>query len=93
MNNRENLLRMVSGNGNRRIQMYFLGIGNQGRVLSIDETEVNKLTGDEEDLFLFGTSPDVRDDVLRESPCLVRQPDGKIIARNEGKGGPVYFVE
>ena len=98
MNKREQLLRIVSGDsGRERIVRLRFGRDILGEVLDdlfVDSSEVEALLDDgQEDLFLFGTRPETRDSVLRDSPCLVRQPDGRFQAQNTDKRGPVFLVD
>lgn len=43
--------------------------------------------------FVFGCRPEFRDEVLRDSPCLVRQSDGRFKAVNTDKQGVAYLID
>ena len=95
MNDREKLIRMIGGGGSGRVRVIPLRFGDDESPdeIFVDSTEADKLLGEgQEDLFLLGVRPESREEVLRDSPCLVRQADGTFKAVNIGKGGPVYLV-
>lgn len=94
MKDREKLIRMIGGDsGRERIIRLRFGEDESPDEIFVDSSEADKLLGDgQEDLFLFGVRPETREAVLRDSPCLVRQADGRFKAVNIGKGGPVYLI-
>ena len=85
---------MVRGKS-RRVRIYGMRFGeNPSPDILVDEGELDKITPEgQEGLVLFGCRPELRDKVLRESPCLVRQEDGRFLAVNTDKQGPAYIVE
>lgn len=100
-NNRQKLLSMVRGESGR-VPLWRIDFGeNPPREPEfIDEDEVEKLFGDDhtegdrvEYQLLFGCPDEDRERVLRENPCLVRQPDGRFVAVNPEKTGQVYLIE
>lgn len=94
MTDRERLIQMISGDRSRG-RVIPLRFGEDiSDEFDIDPSEVDSLMKDgQEDLFLLRVRPETREAVLRDSPCLVRQPDGRFKARNIGKQGPVYIVD
>lgn len=98
MTKREQLLRIVSGDSGRErvVRLRFGQDILQGVLddLFVETSEVEALLDEgQDDLFLFGTRPETREAVLKDSPCLVRQPDGRFKAQNTDKQGPVYLVD
>lgn len=99
--NRQRLLEMVRGDDGRVPLWRICFDGNPPREPEyIDGSEVDKLFDDipSEDgrveyRLLFGCPDEAREEVLSDKPCLVRQPDGRFLAQNVGKEGPVYIVE
>jgi len=93
MNQRENLLRLVRGESDR-VKIVPINFGDDiGQGLVVEESEVRKLMREgQEDLLMFGTRPETREEVLRENPCLVRQEEGRFVAMNTDREGSVYIV-
>ena len=93
MNQRERLLRIVRGDSDR-VKIVPIGSGeDMGRGLIVEESEVRKLMRDgQENLLMFGTRPETREEVLRENPCLVLQEDGRFVAMNTDREGAVFIV-
>lgn len=93
MNQRERLLKIVRGDSDR-VRIVPIGTREDlGQVIVVGESEVRKLMREgQENLFLFGTRPENREEVLRENPCLVRQEDGRFVAMNTDREGAVFIV-
>ena len=99
--NRQRLLEMVRGEDGNRVPLWRIVFdGDPPREPEyIDGDEVEKLFPSDGDdgrvrySLLFGCPDESREEVLRDKPCLVRQPDGRFVAQNVGKEGPVYIVE
>lgn len=93
MNQREKLLRIVRGDSGR-VEIVPISSGeDRGGGFVVDESEVRKLMRDgQENLLMYGTRPETRDEVLRENPCLVRQEDGRFVAMNTDREGAVFLV-
>lgn len=100
--NRQRLLEMVRGESGSRVPLWRINFGGgpPRDPEFIDGDEVDKLfdapPSENEGVvyhLLFGCPDGEEAQILRENPCLVRQPDGSFKAHNVGKGGPVYIVE
>ena len=98
-NNRERLVSMVRGESGR-VPIYRMRRPD-GEPLSnpfyyVDEDELRKfvsLVGCGETYLFDSVSSELREEVLRDSPCLVRQEDGRFVAKNPEKEGQVYIID
>lgn len=96
-NNRQRLVSMVRG-GTGRIEILRFKFGNEdspSERLFVDESEMDKFIHlDPENPFclLMGCRPELREETLRERPCLVRR-GGRFVAVNPEKEGTIYLIE
>lgn len=90
ISNRERLLSMVKGERNRSL-LYHLSFGE----IPVRPVELFESDEEPESEFrvVFGTRPELKQEVLRESKCLVRQADGSFKVLNYEKSEPVFIVE
>ena len=93
---------MVRGESDRQ-EIFRIKFGNDdspSERIFVEESELERFvdyTPSEEgqvDYFLmWGCRPEDEERVLKESPCLVRQSDGRFKAVNPEERGPVYLIE
>lgn len=97
-NDRERLVSMVRGESGR-VPIYRMRRPEDEPLSNpfyyVEEEELRKFVslGCGGTYLLDSVSPELREDVLRNSPCLVRQEDGRFVARNPEKEGQVYIIE
>lgn len=94
---RRGLVSMVRG-GSRRVEVLRCKFGDDATPrerIFVDEEEMSKfahLNPENPFCFLMGGRPEMREELLRDSPCLVRR-DGRFVAVNPEKEGPIYLIE